>query len=98
MYQYSEFISFQHDRPTWKSYFDVFVTRKSTVENKKNQLKIDQLKERLSFKQFNTVNELFEAAKTEWMNIDTKYIKKLYESISSRVRKVISHKGGCTRY
>jgi len=57
-----------------------------------------KLKERLSFKQFNTVNELFEAAKTEWMNIDTKYIQKLYESIPSRVRKVISHKGGCTRY
>ena len=53
-----------------------------------------KLKERFSFKQFNSVNELFEAAKTEWMNIDTKYIQNLYESIPSRVRKVISHKGG----
>lgn len=48
--------------------------------------------------EIHTLQDVWEAAEHEWMNIPNEYFQKLIESMPRRVEEVIRRKGGQTRY
>lgn len=58
----------------------------------------DKLKENVKNRHPQTRQELWNITKQEFESLPNEYIKKLYESMTRRIKAVINSKGNCTKY